>query len=168
MKISMIVAAGVNGEIGFENKMLWHIPEDFKKFKEATSGHHILMGRNTFESIGRPLPDRVSLVLSKSGVFSEGAVPFDDPQKAIDFAKGEGEEELFVIGGAKIYALFADRVDRIYLSQVDWSGRADAFVELPDLSGWSVLESEKHEEKTHKGKVVPAWEFTIYERNSRT
>ncbi|RXJ75024.1 hypothetical protein CRV03_14100, partial [Arcobacter sp. F155] len=84
MKISMIVAYGKNWEIGLNNQMLWHISEDFKNFKQITSGHHILMGRKTFESIGKPLPNRTSLVLSTKGFSSEGVHTFDSIEKALD------------------------------------------------------------------------------------
>ena len=130
MKISMIVAYGKNWEIGLNNEMLWHISEDFKNFKTITSGHHILMGRKTFESIGKPLPNRTSIVLSNSGFKHEGVHTFNDIQEAFNFARESAEEELFIIGGANIYETLFPYVDKMYLSEVDFEGVADAFLNL--------------------------------------
>ena len=128
MKISMIVAYGKNWEIGLNNEMLWHISEDFKNFKTITSGHHILMGRKTFESIGKPLPNRISIVLSNSGFKHEGVHTFNDIQEAFNFTRESAEEELFIIGGANIYETLFPYVDKMYLSEVDFEGVADAFL----------------------------------------
>jgi len=163
MKISMIVAYGKNWEIGLDNQMLWHISEDFKNFKTITSGHHILMGRKTFESIGKPLPNRTSIVLSNSGFECEGVDTFNDIQKALDFARENGEEELFIIGGAKIYETMFPYVDKMYLSEVDFDGKADAFLKPIDFSTWNLTEEKEHEVITLDGKVnSPAWKFKVW------
>ena len=133
MKISMIVAYGKNWEIGLNNEMLWHISEDFKNFKTITSGHHILMGRKTFESIGKPLPNRTSIVLSNTGFKHEGVHTFNDIQEAFNFARESAEEELFIIGGANIYETLFPYVDKMYLSEVDFEGVADAFLKPIDF-----------------------------------
>jgi len=164
MKISMIVAYGNNWEIGLNNQMLWHISEDFKNFKAITSGHHILMGRKTFESIGKPLPNRTSLVLSRGEFEKEGVHTFSQIQKALDFARENGEEELFVIGGANIYETMFDYVDKMYLSEVDFNGKADAYLKQIDFSSWDLTEQRDYEEiKDENGKVKsPAWKFKVW------
>jgi dihydrofolate reductase len=143
MKISMIVAYGKNWEIGLNNQMLWHISEDFKNFKRITSGHHLLMGRKTFESIGKPLPNRTSLVLSRGDFKHEGVHCFSDIQEAFNFARQAAEEELFIIGGANIYETLFPYVDKMYLSEVDYEGQADAHLKEIDFSMWDLIEQKK-------------------------
>lgn len=164
MKISMIVAYGKNWEIGLDNQMLWHISEDFKNFKAITSGHHILMGRKTFESIGKPLPNRTSLVLSRGDFCHDGVETFNDVQEAFDFARANGEEELFIIGGANIYETLFDYVDKMYLSEVDFDGKADAFLKPIDFSTWDLQEQREYEAiKDEKGDIIsPAWNFKVW------
>ena len=163
MKISMIVAYGKNWEIGLNNEMLWHISEDFKNFKTITSGHHILMGRKTFESIGKPLPNRTSLVLSNSGFEHEGVHTFNDVQEAFNFARKNAEEELFIIGGANIYETLFPYVDKMYLSEVDFEGVADAFLKPIDFSTWDLAEEKSYDEIIEHGKVKsPAWKFKVW------
>ena len=164
MKISMIVAYGKNWEIGLDNQMLWHISEDFKNFKAITSGHHILMGRKTFESIGRPLPNRTSLVLSRGDFSHEGVETFSNAQEAFDFARANGEEELFVIGGANIYETLFPYVDKMYLSEVDFEGEADAYLKEIDFSSWDLTEQKDYEETLDEDGNVksPAWKFKVY------
>ena len=163
MKISMIVAYGKNWEIGLNNEMLWHISEDFKNFKTITSGHHILMGRKTFESIGKPLPNRTSIVLSNSGFKHEGVHTFSDIQEAFNFARESAEEELFIIGGANIYETLFSYVDKMYLSEVDFEGVADAFLKPIDFSTWDLAEEKSYDEIVEHGKVKsPAWKFKVW------
>lgn len=163
MKISMIVAYGKNWEIGLNNEMLWHISEDFKNFKTITSGHHILMGRKTFESIGKPLPNRTSIVLSNSGFKHEGVHTFSDIQEAFNFARESAEEELFIIGGANIYETLFSYVDKMYLSEVDFEGVADAFLKPIDFSIWDLAEEKSYDAIIEHGKTKsPAWKFKVW------
>jgi len=164
MKISMIVAYGNNWEIGLDNQMLWHISEDFKNFKAITSGHHILMGRKTFESIGKPLPNRTSLVLSNSGFNYDGVDTFNDVQEAFNFARKNAEEELFIIGGANIYETLFPYVDKMYLSEVDYEGKADAFLKPIDFSNWELLEEKEYKAILGEDNKVksPAWKFKVW------
>ena len=163
MKISMIVAYGKNWEIGLNNEMLWHISEDFKNFKTITSGHHILMGRKTFESIGKPLPNRTSLVLSNNGFEHEGVHTFSDVQEAFNFARASAEEELFIIGGANIYETLFPYVDKLYLSEVDFEGVADAFLNPIDFSTWDLAEEKSYDAIFEHGKIKsPAWKFKVW------
>lgn len=163
MKISMIVAYGKNWEIGLDNQMLWHISEDFKNFKNITSGHHILMGRKTFESIGKPLPNRTSIVLSNSDFSHEGVHTFNDIQNSLDFARESGEEEIFIIGGANIYESLFPYVDKMYLSEVDFDGKADAFLKEIDFSTWDLTQEKEYEVITIDGNIKsPAWKFKVW------
>ena len=163
MKISMIVAYGNNWEIGLDNQMLWHISEDFKNFKAITSGHHILMGRKTFESIGKPLPNRTSIVLSNSGFEHEGVHTFNDVQEAFNFARKSAEEELFIIGGANVYESLFPYVDKMYLSEVNYDGKADAFLKQIDFSTWDLSEEKSYDAIIQDDKVKsPAWNFKVW------
>jgi len=165
MKVSMIVAYGKNYQIGLNNALLWHIPEDLKNFKRLTNGHHILMGRKTFESIGFPLPNRTSVVLSKSGFDFEGVHTYSEMQDALEFCKSNGEDEVFVIGGAQVYKLAFPFVDKLYLSEVDYDGEADAYLEKIDFSDWELEEEEVFPESKNKNdKVVPAWSFRVFNK----
>ncbi len=159
----MIVAYGKNWEIGLDNEMLWHISEDFKNFKTITSGHHILMGRKTFESIGKPLPNRTSIVLSNSGFSHDGVHTFNDIHKSLDFARESGEEEIFIIGGANIYETMFPYVDKMYLSEVNFEGKADAFLKEIDFSTWDLTQEKEYEAITLDGKVKsPSWKFKVW------
>lgn len=149
MTVSLIVAAAENNVIGIENKMPWHIPEDFKHFKTLTMGKPCIMGRKTFESIvaqlGKPLPGRTSLVVSRSGFAHDGAVVCGSLADAISEARKISDGEIMVIGGAQIYvqALEQNLVDRIYLTRVHQSPDGDAF--FPALGPeWKETERTNH------------------------
>lgn len=164
MIISLIAAVGKNRQLGGDNKMLWHIPEDFKQFKMRTMNHHMIMGRKTFESIGRPLPGRISIVLSRDTKFKAlGVFIFDDLNSAIDYARERGETELFIIGGAQIYQQALPLADKIYLSEVDYNDKADAFFPEFNKEEWKEL-SKTSFPKTEKS---PSWNLVELSRNSR-
>ncbi|MCI5056225.1 MAG: dihydrofolate reductase [Flavobacteriales bacterium] len=141
MKISIIVAAGENGEIGKDNQLLWHLPTDMKFFKRKTTGHHVLMGRNSYESIPekyRPLPNRVNIVVSRNINYeASGCVIKHSIEEAIEVARNANETELFVIGGGQIYKYFMERnlVDVLYLTRVHNSFDADTFFPLEEIKG---------------------------------
>lgn len=137
-KVCQIVAVDKNNCIGRGNEMPWHIPTDFKYFKEITKGHPIIMGRKTFESIGRPLPGRLSIVLSRNTELSlpEGVLITDDLDKAITSAKETKDydtSKIFIIGGAQIYKASLGHTDQFYITRVDTEVEGgDAFYpELP-------------------------------------
>lgn len=128
-RISLIAAlAKQNRAIGFKNALLWHIPEDFRFFKETTGGHAIIMGENTFRSIGQPLPKRTNIVLSLDSEFSpEGCVVVHSIEAALSYARSVESEEIFVCGGANVYQQFLPLCDRLYLTLVDGVYEADTF-----------------------------------------
>lgn len=157
MHISMVVAHGPKGEIGLDNKLLWHIPEDLKNFKKITTGKMIVMGRKTFESIGKPLPNRANVVITRDLNFKpDGVIVIHDPMMAFDLALeaeedlGEENFEMMVIGGAEIFNLFMPYTHKIYLSEVDYTGPADAFFPPVDYKEWEVESSTKYEDFTFK------------------
>ncbi|GAB4025850.1 MAG: dihydrofolate reductase [Bdellovibrio sp.] len=164
MIISLIAAVGKNRQLGGDNKMLWHIPEDFKQFKRRTMNHHMIMGRKTFESIGRPLPGRISIVLSRDKKFKAlGVFIFDDLNTAIEYAREQGETELFIIGGAQIYQQALPLADKIYLSEVDYDDEADAFFPEFNKEDWKEL-SRTSFPRTEKS---PSWNLVELSRNRR-
>lgn len=131
MKISLVVAMGLNHEIGFEGDLLWRLPADMNRFKQITLHHHVLMGRKTFLSIPekfRPLPDRTNIVVSSSEKgFGDGVLVFDNLDNAIKHAFEAQETELMVIGGGQIYEQTIKKADRLYITRVMSSFKADTF-----------------------------------------
>jgi len=131
--ISIIAAIGKNRELGKNNKLLWHIPEDFKKFKQLTSGHIVIMGRKTFESIGKPLPNRINIIVTRNRSWTPlGCTVCYSLEEAINLAKKK-INEIFIIGGAEIYKQGIQYADKLYLTLVNQEyPDADAF--FPDYS----------------------------------
>ena len=121
--ISLIAAIGKNNELGKNNQLIWHLPNDLKFFKEITLNKTIVMGRKTFESIGRPLPKRKNIVLS-SNFKHENTEVYNNISDLLDKYKNE---ELFIIGGANIYNQFIDIADKIYLTEIDEIANADTY-----------------------------------------
>jgi len=147
-KISLIAAIGKDRELGRGNKLLFDIPEDMKLFREKTSGHVVIMGRKTYESIGRPLPKRTNIIISRDKNYEvpEGVIKTTSMEEAIELAKTveKGERgEVFVIGGAQIYALAMPFADKLYLTVVNKTVKdADAF--FPDYSEFTKVLFERH------------------------
>ncbi len=159
MRISMIAAvARKNRAIGKDNHLLWHIPEDFKHFKDTTSGHAIIMGENTFHSIGKPLPNRTNIVLSQTDGFApEGVVVVRSIDEALEAAKEFEAEEVFVCGGASVYKQFLPMVDRLYLTLVEGDFEADTF--FPDYGEFTKTVSE-----TKGGNDEHDFSFVVLEK----
>jgi len=134
-KIAVVVAIGRNRELGKNGKLLWHIPDDLKRFKELTKGHPIIMGRKTFESIvgyvGGPLPDRTNIVVTRQGpslTLPAGVFVASSLEEAIEIAKRQpGADEIHIGGGAELYKQALPIVDKLYLTLIDAEGEADAF-----------------------------------------
>ena len=137
MKLAIIVAQAKNRVIGVNNKLPWHLPEDLRYFKQVTMGKPIIMGRNTYESIGRPLPGRENIVISRQADYApKGVVVVPSLEAAIEHAGNigliNGVDEAMVIGGAQIYQQALDIADRLYLTEVDAEIDGDAW--FPDFS----------------------------------
>lgn len=146
--LSLVVAVADNNVIGYNNVMPWHIPEDFRHFKDITMGKPCIMGRKTFESIvarlGKPLPGRVNIIVSRSNYQHSGALTCKDLIEAIEQATKTGTDEICVIGGAQIYALALPLADKIHFTYVHQSPEGDAY--FPPLgSEWR--EAERHDKE---------------------
>ncbi len=151
MKLSIIAALGRNRAIGYQNQLPWRLPADLQRFKQLTMGRHMLMGRKTFESIGRPLPGRTSIIITRQSEYkAEGCLIAHSLDEAIAQAQARGEQEAFVIGGADIYAQALPLADRMYLTWVEAEPEADAFFPVFDEVGWETSDEvefaadEKH------------------------
>lgn len=145
MKLSLIAALDRNNGIGRDNTMPWHLPDDFKHFKALTLGKPILMGRKTAESLGRALPGRTNLVLTRSGQVPFAgmrAVASLDEARAI--AAGEGADELCVIGGGEIYRLLLDQATDLHLTWVETEVPADTHFPEVDLAHWQEVDRQSH------------------------
>ena len=143
MRISFIVAKAENNVIGIHNKLPWHLKDDLQNFKRLTMGHHILMGRKTFESIGKPLPGRMSLVISSEPKANDNAVFwFNSIFRAIKHAERSGESELFIIGGEKIFKYALSLVDRIYLTEVSGDIKGDVYFPQLSLKNWKKISEQ--------------------------
>ena len=159
MKISMIVAYGKNWEIGLNNEMLWHISEDFKNFKAITSGHHILMGRKTFESFPKPLPNRTHIIITRQKNYqAEGCIIVDSIEKALSICPKD--EDSFIIGGGEIYTLGLAYTDKIEITRVHSSFEADAYFPEINKKDWK-LEKYEFNEKDEKHKYDYTYETYI-------
>ena len=148
MKISIVVAISENNAIGKAGDLLWRLPKDMQRFKEITIGHHVLMGRKTFESIPekfRPLEGRTNIIVSRKKDFAaEGCKVVSDIDEGIDFAKQNGENELMVIGGGEIYKLIFPRTNKIYLTRVHQIYLdADTFSPQMEEVEWKIISEEK-------------------------
>ena len=141
----MIAAMSQNRVIGIENRLPWKIPEDLKRFKEVTFGHSVIMGRSTFESIGRPLPGRKNIVLSRqAGLQIPGAHVVSELDQAITLAASESQSgEIFIIGGAQIYQLALPRSQKLYLTIIEQEVQGDAFFPEIPWKQYREISSEK-------------------------
>ena len=142
--VSIIVAVAENGVIGDKNSLLWHISEDLRNFKRITSGHPVIMGRKTFESLGRPLPNRTNVVISRREQTIEGCTVVGSLEEAI--AMFPQTEEVFIIGGAQIYALALGIADKFYLTRVGHSYQGDTSFPEWDESQWNLISKESFEQ----------------------
>ncbi|PJB69941.1 MAG: hypothetical protein CO093_09235 [Alphaproteobacteria bacterium CG_4_9_14_3_um_filter_47_13] len=167
MKTSAIIAASENNCIGLENDLPWHIPQDLKRFKSLTMGKPVIMGRKTFESIvarlGKPLPGRDNLVISRSGFEAGGALVCPDIESAVAKAKNLAEEkgldEVFIIGGAQIYELAIPFLDHFYLTRVHIVVNGDAFLPALNEQDWREIERDDID-------GTPSFSFITLERVS--
>lgn len=143
MRVSFIVAKAQNNVIGINNTLPWHLKDDLQNFKKITMGHHLIMGRKTFESIGKPLPGRMSFVISNSSHPNQSNVFwFNSIFRAIKQAERNGESELFIIGGEKIFKYALSLVDRIYLTEVHGDIKGDVYFPQLSLKNWKKVSEQ--------------------------
>ncbi len=158
--ISIIAAMGKNRELGLEGKLPWHLPDDFKRFKNLTTGHAVIMGRKTFESIGKPLPQRKNIIITRDAAYAApGCVVVHSMEEA--FKAAADDTETFVVGGAEIYKLALPYAHKMYLTLVDAAPQADAYFPEFDKSEWTVAQEEPHpSDEKHQYPFV----FTVFVR----
>jgi dihydrofolate reductase len=159
MDISIIVAVAENGVIGKDNQLLWRLSEDLKLFKKRTSHHAVIMGRKTYDSIGKPLPNRLNIVISRGKDLEiEGCLVANSLEKAIEKAKNESEkDEVFIIGGEKIYNLAENLATKLYLTKVYAILEGDAFFNLKPYENWKMISSiayQKDEKNEYDFEVL--------------
>lgn len=162
MIVSAIVATAKNNVIGRDNDIPWYLPADLQYFKRTTLDHHIIMGRKSFQSIGRPLPKRTNVVISRNPFFiASNCMIAASVEEALSIADDNGETEAFIIGGGEIYALSQVFWDRVYLTEVDLEVEGDVYFPTLDPAEWTLVSSEAHlpDEKNEH-----AYTFKIYER----
>lgn len=148
MRRSIIVARADNGVIGKDNELIWHMPHDLKFFKETTSGHYVLMGRKSFESVGKPLPNRLNIIITRNPDYAaEGALVVHSLKDALVLAEQQKQQEVFILGGGEIYrqALEQQLVDRIYLTEINGSFEGDTYFPELDESQWQETHREEYQ-----------------------
>ncbi len=167
IRLGMIVAAAENGVIGRDNDLPWHLPEDLAYFKRVTMGKPIIMGRNTYESIGRPLPGRTNIVISRdTGFAAQGVRVVNSLTNALEVAKSaasaDGVDEAVVIGGAQIYTSALPQMDRIYLTRIHAEVPGDIFLPAIDWALWRESTCERH---AAKGSNPYDYSFIVYDKS---
>ena len=161
--VSLIVAMARNRVIGSNNTLPWHLPADLKHFRGLTMGHHIVMGRKTYESIGKPLPGRTSVVVTRNPDYAApGAIVVNSLQAA--FAACSNDTEIFVIGGAELYRQAITLADRIYLTEIAADIRGDAYFPEFDPGEWVEVSRETHSQSEPQPLV---YHFVAYHRSGR-
>ncbi|MCP1482156.1 dihydrofolate reductase [Pseudomonas chlororaphis] len=165
LPLSLIAALGENRVIGVDNSMPWHLPGDFKYFKATTLGKPIIMGRKTWDSLGRPLPGRLNIVVSRQADLRlEGAEVYPSLEAAVaraeEWALEQGVTELMLIGGAQLYAQGLEQADRLYLTRVALNPEGDAWFPEFDLNQWQLVSNVPNPAQGDK----PAYSFEVWER----
>lgn len=143
MTVSIIVAIAKNNAIGKDNKLLWYLPNDLKHFKDVTTGHTVIMGRKTYDSVGKPLPKRRNIIITRQAISIEGCEVVNSLEAALALCKDE--DEVFIVGGAEIYRQSIPLTDRIYLTVIDQEFDGDSFFPELDPEEWKEKERENFE-----------------------
>jgi dihydrofolate reductase len=165
MTVSLIVAAAENGVIGRGNQLPWRLSADLRRFKQLTMGHAVIMGRRTFESIGRPLPGRRMIVVSRQGDFRpQGVQRASSLDEACQAAAEHGDSEAMVIGGAEVFRQVLPAAERLYLTRVHAEPPGDVLFPTLDLSQWRLIAAEPH---AADAKNDYPFTFEVYERIAR-
>lgn len=159
MIVTIVVAISENHAIGKDNKLLWYLPNDLKHFKEITTGHTVIMGRKTYESVGKPLPKRRNIIITRQEIAIEGCEVVNAIEAAL--ALCTDEEEVFIVGGAEIYKQALKLTDRIYLTIVHQNFEADSFFPEIPKQYWKEVYREDHQ--PDERNLIP-YSFITYER----
>ena len=165
MTISIMAALATNNVIGRDNTLPWHMPADLKRLKTTTMGHHVLMGRKTFEDVGKPLPGRVTVVITRDPHFAaEGVAIARSVDEAISKAEAAGDDEIFILGGAEIFRQTIHRADRMYLTRIHAEPEGDTFFpEFDDVNEWRLVDAEHFEPDERNAHP---YSFLTYQRAS--
>jgi dihydrofolate reductase len=163
MKLSLMAALSTNNVIGRDNDVPWRLSTDLKRLKSMTMGHHVIMGRKTYASVGRPLPGRTNVVITRQTDYApEGVTVVHSLEEAVRVAARAGESEAFILGGAEIYAQAMHRADRMYLTRVHAEVEGDTwFPDFDDVSEWHLTDAE-HFDADEKNEYP--FSFLTYER----
>jgi dihydrofolate reductase len=162
MKVSLVVAASDNHMIGKDNQLLWHLPKDMKFFKDTTWAMPVIMGRKTFESIGKPLPNRENVVVTKDINFmQEGCIVFNSIEQAIENLKSR--ETIYIVGGAQIYNECISIADKLYITHLDLEIDGDVYFPEIDTNHWRLTNNERG--LLDDKNLIPH-RFCVYERNN--
>lgn len=148
MTRTIIVARADNGVIGRDNQLIWKMPHDMKFFKDKTSGHYVLMGRKSYESMGKPLPNRLNIIITHNKDYAaEGAMVVHSLQEALDFSAQQKQKEVFILGGGEIYrqALENGWVDKIYLTEIKGSFEGDTYFPELNEADWKEVAREEYQ-----------------------
>lgn len=161
-RLSLIVAIAKNGVIGIDNTLPWHLPEDLKRFKALTMGHHIIMGRKTYDSLGRLLPGRTTVIVTRNHEYKvEGALIAHSLQSALALCKDD--DEVFLIGGAELYKAGFDMADKLYITEIDLDVAGDAH--FPEISYAQFREVSREPNISEKGLK---FSYVTYQRERRS
>lgn len=159
-KLAIIVAMARNRTIGINNTLPWRIPEDLKRFKSLTMGHHLIMGRKTFDSIGKPLPGRITVVVTRNEALKiEGCIMAHSLEEAIKACAGD--DEIFIVGGAELYALVMPWVETIYLTEINLDVAGDTYFPEFDKTQWQELAREQCSQESPQALE---YHFVTYDR----
>jgi dihydrofolate reductase len=162
MTISFVVAAATNNAIGKDGKLPWHLPNDLKHFKNITWGMPVVMGRKTFDSLGKVLPGRKNIVITRQpGWMKEGTVAVKTIEDALFLAKEADAKEIMVIGGGQIFKMLFDKAKRIYLTRVEAEPEADTFFPVIDAKHWWLASQKNHEADENNAYN---YSFQVWER----
>ncbi|WP_299154626.1 dihydrofolate reductase [uncultured Christiangramia sp.] len=161
--ITMIAAVAENNALGKDNDLVWHLPDDFKRFKRLTSGHHIIMGRKTFESFPKLLPDRTHVIITRKKDYSpENTIVVHSMEDALKVSKLD--DEAFIIGGGEIYKMGMEHADRIELTRVHGEFEADTHFPEIDKSEWEIVKDQFHDKDE---KHDYSFTYLTYERKQK-
>ena len=166
MIIAIMAAVAGNGVIGKDNDLAWHLPADLRHFKRTTTGHYIIMGRKTFESLGKPLPNRTNIIVTRNPDYrQEGAIVAHSLQAALDLAERGDQEKVFILGGGEIYRQAMSLADYMYITEVHAEFEGDTFFPEIDMSVWKEVRREDHPADE---KNAYAYSFVEYAKREKS
>lgn len=160
-RVSLIWAMARNRVIGKDNWLPWDLPDELAYFRNTTAGKPVVMGRRTYESVNRPMPGRLNIVLSRRGFSADGVTVVGTMEEALAVAAGDPADECFVIGGADVYVAAFPHADRLHATFIDAEIEGDTFFPPFDFKGWTVVASEHH---PVDARHAYAYEIRVYER----